>query len=106
MSDKILKFPGAVGAKSAPKPNDIPEDEKTGIFLKDQHGNAVQISEDQQKALNCIASGMPFVFIGIAPTPSGADFYRAMHGDDADLRNAYEQIHTQVDKAYERRNLL
>ena len=106
MNDKILKFPGSRGAQSTPASNDIPEDEKTGIFLKDQHGNAVQISEDQQKALNCIASGMPFVFIGIAPTPSGADFYRALHGDDADLRNALDQIHTQVDKAYARRGLL
>lgn len=106
MNDKILKFPGSRGAQSAPEPTDVPADEKTGIFLKDQHGNAVQISEDQQKALNCIASGMPFVFIGIAPTPSGADFYRALHGDDADLRNALDQIHTQVDKAYARRGLL
>lgn len=83
-----------------------PSDDETGYFIKDAQGNVIKLTNDQQKAMQCIVSNMAFVFIGIHPTPTGADFYRATNGDDATLRNAYDAIHSQVDKAYAKRNLL
>ena len=97
---------------SGPSNNPINVDEsKPGAdesvaVLRGPGGEVVSMSKDQEKALQCILGGMAFVFVGIQPTDRGADFFRAAHGDEADLRNAYDHIHNQVDKALAAKGIL
>lgn len=105
MSDeKIIRFPGgdrttpgAGGSKRAPAaatpvPPPGPID-------------PTALSPDQQKALGVILSGMAFVCVGIKPTASGADFFTALHGEPADLRNAQPHLERVIGNAYTRKGL-
>lgn len=107
MSDeKIIRFPtggrgGSKGAPGKPTTGDTAEPPLSA-------GPAVDpaaLSADQRKALGIVLSGMPFVLIGIKPTPSGADFFTAIGGDDADLRNARSHLDGVIDRAYERKGI-
>lgn len=88
MSEKIIQFPGAKA---------LPSDEKPVLPLK--------LTEDQQKAIGCITSGMTFVFIGIKPSDSGADFFTALHGDHTDLRNAQDHLLDVIGRLYDRKGI-
>ena len=87
---RILRFPGSI--KPAPQPKAVAPD-------------LANLSEDQRKAMSIIVSGMPFVLIGIQSTDSGADFFTALHGADADLRNAHAHLSGVIDRAYDRKGL-
>jgi hypothetical protein len=107
MGDKVIQFPGAAGrqppeppkrrAKTDAKP---PADAAVpaGIDAKD-------LSEDQRKALQIVLSGMPFVAIGIKSTGSGADFFTALHGEPADLRNAAPHLAGVIERALGRKGI-
>lgn len=55
-------------------------------------GDKIPMSKAQHKAMQLVMQGMTFVFVGLKPTPSGADFFTAVHGDPTDLRNAADEI--------------
>lgn len=76
-------------------PTDKPSDQKP-----------VNLTAQQQKAIGCIMSGMPFVFIGIKPTDNGADFFTALHGDHTDLRNAQDHLPGVIQNLYVREGVL
>ena len=63
-------------------------------------------SEDQEKALQVIMSGMSFVCIGIRPTESGADFFTAVDGDAQELTDAAPHLDGVVDRALRRKGLI
>lgn len=66
----------------------------------------VNLTTQQQKAIGCIMSGMPFVFIGIKPADSGADFFTALHGEDTDLRNVQDHLPGVIQRLYVREGIL
>lgn len=113
MSDKIIQFPGSKiknpGVTAGPvQPEGAlapPNTAKDVVQIRGPEGD-VPLTEQQQKAIHCILSGLSFVFVGIRDTDGGADFFRAIHGSDASLRNALPHIHDQVDKAYYTKGLL
>ncbi len=86
--DNIIKFPGLPAQEPLPAP-----------------AGPNQLNEDQQKAINCILSGMTFVFLGIKPTDSGADFFTALHGEPPDLRNAQEHLPGVIARLYDRKGI-
>lgn len=95
--DKIIRFPGAAGktaGKSAAKAS-----EPAAVTGPDG------LSEDQRKAMQIVLSGMPFVAVGIKATPSGADFFTAVHGEAADLRNARDHLAGVIERAMSRKGL-
>ena len=98
--DKIIRFPGlAGGAKKPPAVSPVaapvaPEVGPDGM------------TEHQRKAMQCILSGMTFVFVGIKPTQTGADFYTAVHGDHGDLRNSLDHLSGVIERAYHRAGVL
>jgi hypothetical protein len=89
------------------KPND-PIDANTRIDETDgktvREGNGY-MSPDQEKAIKLIMSGVTFVFIGIKPAPTGADFYTALHGDATDLRNAQDHLPDVIDRLYTKKGI-
>lgn len=96
MSDKIIRFPGAAGAKTPPTPAPAPAAADAGPD---------GLSEDQRKAVQIVLSGMPFVLVGIKPTDRGADFFTAVHGDHTDLRNAQDHLPGVIERAYGRKGI-
>lgn len=108
MNDKILQFPGGTARKpaapqAAPVPVEVPE--MTPEHLAQAQALLGNLSPDQQKALQVVMSGMPFVCVGIKPTPSGADFFTALHGEPADLRNAQSHLASVIERAYARKGI-
>ncbi len=43
--------------------------------------------------------------VGIRPTQSGADFWTALHGEAADLRNAQANLDSVIARAYVRKGI-
>ncbi len=93
--NNIIKFPGNKTKEPAPKLDPKPEDASP----------LSNLTEDQQKAMQCIMSGMAFVFLGIKPTDSGADFFTSLHGDPTDLRNAQEHLPGVIERLYDRKGI-
>lgn len=94
MSDKIIRFPGAAGAKPAPPP-----------AAAAPAVGADGMTEDQRKAVQIVLSGMAFVLVGIKPTDRGADFFTAVHGEPSDLRNAQDHLSGVIARAYDRKGI-
>ncbi|TVR44812.1 MAG: hypothetical protein EA402_06145 [Planctomycetota bacterium] len=63
------------------------------------------LSEDQEKAIQHIASGATFVMVAIQPTDTGADFFTALDGEAEDLRNAYPHLDGVIARLFDRRGL-
>jgi hypothetical protein len=111
MSDeKIIRFPGgnlagAPQAKRGAKPGAPAVGSDSGTLEPPATLDPANLSEDQRKALGIVLSGIPFVLIGIKPTPSGADFFTALGGDAADLRNARDHLDGVIDRAYTRKGV-
>lgn len=110
MNDKIIQFPGSderKGKAASPKAPSPTKVNSTPSADQLQQAQTVLsgLSADQQKAMQIIMGGMPFVLVGIKPTPSGADFFTALHGDDADLRNAQDHLSGVIERAYSRRGI-
>jgi hypothetical protein len=99
-NDRVIQFPGA--AKPADK---APARKKTDAKTAEVPAGMAHLSEDQRKALSIVMSGMPFVLVGIKATGSGADFFTALHGEDADLRNAQSHLSGVIERAYTRKGL-
>ena len=95
--DKILQFPG--GAKRGETPAKPPAKGDAPAAGPDG------LSEDQRKAMQIVLSGMPFVLIGIKPTPSGADFFTAVSGEPSDLRNAQDHLGGVIERAFSRKGI-
>lgn len=93
--DKIIPFPGMsprnLGDKTPPQ----------GVPIL-----PANMTAQQQKAIVCITSGMPFVFVGIKPSDTGADFFTALHGNDTDLRNAQDHLPEVIQRLYVREGIL
>lgn len=98
--DRIIQFPGA-----AKKPAEKAVRKKTDEAVPGLPVELANLSEDQRKAMSIVMSGMPFVLVGIKATGSGADFFTALHGEDADLRNAQSHLTGVIERAYSRKGL-
>jgi hypothetical protein len=100
MNEKILQFPGAPKKTRERKPKTPPaqavEMEQTTPQRFSPPGDGSLglpgLTQDQEKAVKMILSGMPFVILGIRPTDTGADFFTAIDGPKQDLRNASGHI--------------
>lgn len=97
--DKILKFPGAGGRPDAKAKAPAKDDAAPAAVGADG------LNDDQRKAMQIVLSGMPFVLVGIKPTPSGADFFTAVSGEAADLRNAQDHLHGVIERAFSRKGI-
>ena len=91
MDDKLIRFPGAQAAASAPEP-----------VAPAQSGG---LTPEQEKALGIVLGGMSFVCIGIQPTASGADFFTAVQGDAQALRDAQPHLDGVIARAYRRQGI-
>jgi hypothetical protein len=96
--DKILKFPGAGKRSDAAPAKPAAKGEAPVI-------GADGLNEDQRKAMQIVLSGMPFVLVGIKPTPSGADFFTAVSGESSDLRNAQDHLGGVIERAFSRKGI-
>lgn len=101
--DKILQFPGSAKPDANAKPK--AKGKAPGEALSPAALGPDGLSEDQRKAMQVVLSGMPFVLIGIKATDRGADFFTAMHGEAADLRNAQPHLGGVIDRAFERKGI-
>lgn len=100
MTDKVIQFPGNAGGNP---PEDQPEQSEAGGLGGLLGGH---LSEDQEKALQVIMSGMSYVCIGIKPTESGADFFTAVDGDAKELTDAAPHLDGVITRALQRKGLL
>ena len=66
----------------------------------------IQLSQAQQKAVNIVISGMPFIVVGILPTVGGADIFSALGGNKEELIKVYHKLGEILERAYEQENLL
>ena len=105
-NDKILRFPGAnarpvekSGRPSPKTPEPGPGSQVAGAAGPDG------LTEDQRKAMQIVLSGMSFVVIGIKPSGGGADFFTAVQGDPAELRNAQDHLSGVIERAFSRKGL-
>ncbi len=109
MGDKVIQFPGAAG-RQPPEPEKPARGKKADRAAKPGGEpiapiDAQNLSDDQKKALQVVLSGMPFIAIGIKSTPSGADFFTAVHGDADALRNAAPHLAGVIERAMGRKGL-
>ncbi|MBA3686960.1 MAG: hypothetical protein H0W72_17205 [Planctomycetes bacterium] len=120
MSDdeRIIRFPGAKPATPG-RPGDArraggppakgAKSDSGGLPVPDLPPGVppelANLDEDQRKAVSIVLSGMAFVLVGIKPSPSGADFFTAVHGEPADLRNAESHLPGVIERAYTRKGI-
>ena len=64
-----------------------------------------ELNPQQEKAIMHILSGKSFVFVAMAPTVSGSDFFTAVHGDPGELLAAEDHLPEVIHKAYLRNNI-
>lgn len=106
MSDdpKVIRFPGA--AARPPRPAPVKDDTTTGELAADAAAvGADGLTDEQRKGIQVILGGMSFVLVGIKPTDRGADFFTAVHGDAADLRNAQGHLDGVIARAFARKGI-
>lgn len=96
--DKIIRFPGKAKAASKPAEPAAAAGDAPAV-------GADGLTDDQRKAIQLVLSGMSFVMVAIKPSDKGADFYTALHGEPADLRNAQPHLGGVIDRLYERKGL-
>jgi hypothetical protein len=106
MNEKnIIMFPGR--PLTAKDEQDLDNEAKSA--KPSQNGPNLRTQEAIQKAvgiLNGAATGdLSLVVIGIRPTQNGADFFTALFGDAADLRNAQPELAAVIDRLYTRSGL-
>jgi hypothetical protein len=111
VSDKIIRFPGGGSARGeAAKPAKAADTKSTkapeapaadGLDIPGLDA----LSPDQRKAIGVVLSGMAFVLVGIKPTERGADFFTAISGEAADLRNAAPHLSGVIDRALSKRGI-
>lgn len=132
-NDKIIKFPGVRSTLSAPREAEAPThapNEGSGFtgsladreltnhcilvdnltdaqiqVFKDSAAKFSNLTEDQQKAIRLIMDGMSFVFVGLKPTNGGADFFTALHGDEAELRAAEDALPAVIGRLYVKKGI-
>ncbi len=99
--DNIIAFPGA--GDPGKHDQERSEEEVSGA------GNGAVgipgLSEDQEKAVQIVLSGMSFVCIGIKPAGDGADFFTAVHGKREDLLDSAPHLDGVIDRAFKRKGL-
>jgi hypothetical protein len=107
--DKIINFPGAKRrepASSRSKPaGGPPPAAATASGAAQAPVPPGALSADQVKAIQLAHSGMSFIVIAIKPTPGGADFFTAVHGDATELRNAQDHLGGVIDRAFARKGI-
>lgn len=127
--DRVLKFPGAkappgapdakVAPKRAPKPtraasaksdaddtDDDEEEEDSGTpEATSDLTRLAELDEDRRKAISVILSGMPFVCIGIQPSPTGADFFTSLGGEPIELTRAAPHLPGVLERLFNKRGL-
>jgi hypothetical protein len=91
--DNVIMFPGFKKNEVAIPPPQVIDGQ-------------IQLSQAQQKAMNIIISGMPFVVIGIYPIRNGADIFSSLGGNKEELIKAYDKLGEILERAYEKENLL
>ena len=102
--DNIIDFPG-----SGKPPQKKPTSQAPARGRISPEGSGALgipgLSEDQEKAIQLIGSGQPFVLVAISPTDTGADFFTAIDGEADDLRNAGPHLRGVIERLYTRRGL-
>lgn len=93
--DNVIMFPGV-------KKND----EEVLIPPPQIENGQIILSQAQQKAMNIVVSGMPFIVIGILPTGNGADIFSSLGGNKEELIKVYNKLGEILERAYEKENLL
>lgn len=103
--DKILRFPGANTrpAEKSGGPNRKTSEPSLGSTTAVAGPDG--LTEDQRKAMQIVLSGMSFIVIGIKPSGGGADFFTAVQGDPAELRNAQDHLSGVIERAFSRKGL-
>jgi hypothetical protein len=96
--EKILKFPGAAKRVEAAPTKSVVKGDAPAV-------GPDGLNEDQRKAMQIVLSGMPFVLVGIKATPSGADFFTAVSGEPADLRNSQDHLGGVIERAFSRKGI-
>ena len=86
-------------------------EEPESMFIQMQNpdgslGPKIPMSKAQLKAMQLIMQGMTFVFVGLKPTQTGADFFTAVHGEHTDLRNASDEIPNIVARALHKEGII
>lgn len=82
--DKILYFPGfeppeRVDMTAPPVPSlPLPRDEQQAAPVPE---GAELLTPELRKAVGIVESGMPFLIVGMRPTPGGCDFLSVVVGD-------------------------
>lgn len=100
MSDKIIQFPG-----KAAKPAKAEAPAAAPAAPAEAPPGLDGLSDDQRKAVQIVLGGMAFVLVGIKPTDRGADFFTAVHGEPADLRNAQDHLGGVIARAFTRKGI-
>lgn len=80
-------------------------DQSVGQLIDTTTGEPVHLTHDQNKAVGLILSGMPFVLVGIKETDGGADFFTALHGEPAVLRNAQDELPAVIARLYAKKGV-
>jgi len=101
MTEKIIQFPGARRGDV-----EVAEGQRKNGPLPEKVKDPLEgLSEDQRKAIGLIFGGATFILVALKPTPTGCDFYTALHGDHADLRNAHGELPAVIDRLYARKQI-
>lgn len=80
-------------------------DQSVGQLFDTATGKPVPLTRDQNKAMSLILSGMPFVLVAIRETDGGADFFTALHGEPAVLRNAQDELPAVIARLYAKKGI-
>jgi len=109
----IIKFPGAQPI-SDEKPGPTLTEEQAGMIERMPPGNPTEylptvdgtkLKPDQAKAIALVLGGYNFILVAVEPTQQGADFFTALHGDHADMRNALPHLDDVIRRLYLRKGI-
>ncbi len=87
-----------------PKPVDQPG--KIDLPNVTINSDGPSLTEEQQKAIKMIITGMPFVIMCVKPTETGADFYTELYGDEETLRNAAPHLHDVMHRLFMKKGII
>jgi hypothetical protein len=108
--DRVIRFPGSQPAPAAPPAPPAASVAKAKAKRSEPPAterppDPADLDEDRRKAISVILSGMPFVCIGIQPSPTGADFFTSLGGDTAELAKAQPHLDGVIDRLFQKRGI-
>lgn len=110
MNDNIIRFPGLRGNPSPDDPQqpDPPrlQGDAPPVGRATPPPAAPRLNPTQEKAIQLVLSGMPFVLVAVRPTDNGADFFTAVAGDATALRNAHDHLPAVIERAMRKHGII